>query len=72
VGGIYILRKDYVNRTLDQMMEDIVQEKIRRIEMKKMQPAMEKAAKQYRKNETKRIYEELINRVKDDDFGVMY
>jgi len=66
------LRKDYTNRTLDQMMEDIVQEKIRRIEMKRRQPDRDKATKQHRKNETNRIYEELINRVKDDDFGVMY
>ena len=54
------------------MMEDIVQEKIRRIEMKRRQPDRDKAAKQHLKNENNRIYEELINRVKDDDFGVMY
>jgi len=66
------LRKDYTGKTMDQMMEDILQEKIRRIEIKNMKPAMEKAAKQHLKNENKRIYDELINRVKDDDFGVMY
>ena len=53
-------------------MEDIVQEKIRRIEMKQRQPDRDRAAKQHLKNENMRIYEELINRVKDDDFGVMY
>jgi hypothetical protein len=60
------------NKKIDQMIEDILQEKIRRIEMKAMKPAMEKAARQFNRNESKRIYEELINRVKDDDFGVLY
>ena len=53
-------------------MADIIQEKLDRIEMKRTQPVREKAYKQHLKNENMRIYEELINRVKDDDFGVMY
>jgi hypothetical protein len=57
---------------MDQMMADIVQQKLDRIEMKRRQPERDKATKQHLKNENNRIYEELINRVKDDDFGVMY
>lgn len=66
------MRKDYTGKTMDQLMEDIVQEKIRRIEMRQRQPDRDRAAKQHLKNENMRIYEALINRVKDDDFGVMY
>jgi predicted DNA binding CopG/RHH family protein len=66
------LRKDYTGKTMDQLMADIVQQKLDRIEMKRSQPARDKAYKQHLKNENMRIYEELISRVKDDDFGVMY
>lgn len=66
------MTKDYIGKTMDKMMEEIVQEKMRRIEMKVMKPAMDKASRQHNRNETNRIYEELINRVKDDDFGAMY
>ena len=66
------MRKDNTGKTMDQMMADILQQKLDRIEMKRMRPGMEKAAKQRHKNETNRIYEELMSRVKDDDFGVLY
>ena len=66
------MRKDYTGKTMDQLMADIIQEKLDRIEMKRTQPVREKAYKQHLKNENNRIYNELINRVKDDDFGVMY
>jgi hypothetical protein len=61
-----------MKKNMKQMMDEIVQKKLDRIEMERMKPAMEMAQKQHRKNETNRIYEELINKVKDDDFGILY
>ena len=61
-----------MKKNMKQMMDEIVQNKLDCIEMERMKPAMAMAKKQHRKNETNRIYEELMNRVKDDDFGILY
>lgn len=53
---------------MKKIMKELIQDKLDRIEMKRLKPAMEMAQKQHRKNETNRIYEELMSRVKDDDF----
>lgn len=47
-------------------IEALVEEKVRRIEIKSMMKAMDQARKQYNENEVSRIYADLMSRVKDD------
>ena len=63
VGGIY-----FGKRLLDRLLEQKSQRRINEEDA----IWMEKAMKIAKKNKVDKIYKELIDRVKDDDFGVMY